>query len=690
MNTSRGYCLIILLVAFAVLLAGAASVFVYFKNLPPITKLENYQPTMTSQIISQDKVVIKTFGAYKYKKVTIDDIPDDLKNAIIAIEDKNFYTHRGFDPVALFRSIIKNIKARKLVQGASTITQQLARILFLSTEKTFDRKIKELIIAYRMEKSIPKEKILEMYLNNVYLGEGAYGISAAAAIYFNKKVQDLNLAECALIAGLPQAPSAYTPYRNMDLALKRRKMVLKRMLAENFITPAQADEANEEEIKIDNKNRPNSLNKAPYFVNYALKELSQRANIKEEELVQGGYKVYTTLNYKYQQYATEIISNNITKWGFKEPWEQAALVTYDVITGKILAYIGGKDYSISEFDRVTQAIRPPGSSFKLFVYATALENGATPQSIYPDAPIRIAKWKPHNYGDRYRGDIPLYKALAYSSNVIAARLITEYGISRTIRTTRKLGITTPLERDPTIALGSNGVNLFELTGAYAVFANGGIKVMPYAVERIETADGKIIYQVENKFKRVFSPKVVASMVDMLTQVIKIGTGRAANIGRPAAGKTGTTDSYRDAWFLGFTPEYATGVWIGNDNNTPTKKITGGGLPAIIWREYMKKLVKERPFVDFIYPEIIIDPTLKQNEKVNFEALIDEEYAKMEESSDIFEQQEVELDDFKDSNDFERGFGPNNNIEKEIKDDFDSMPPLPPIENFKGRMNRSGY
>ncbi len=690
MDKHRGYCLIVLLVVFAVFLAGTASVYVYFKNLPPITKLENYQPTLTSQIMSQDKVVIKTFGAYKYKKVKIEDIPDDLKNAIVAIEDKNFYSHKGFDPVALFRSVIKNLKARKLVQGASTITQQLARILFLSTEKTFDRKIKELIIAYRMEKSIPKDKILQMYLNNVYLGEGAYGISAAAAIYFDKKVQDLNLAECALIAGLPQAPSAYTPYRNMHLALKRRKMVLRRMLAEKFITQEQADQANAEEVKLDYKNRPNSLNKAPYFINYALKELNQNAGIKEEELVQGGYKVYTTLNYKYQKNATETITKNINKWRFKEPWQQAALVTFDVITGKIVAYIGGKDYSISQFDRVTQAIRPPGSSFKLFVYATALENGATPQSIYSDAPIRIAKWKPHNYGDRYRGDLPLYKALAYSSNVIAARLITQYGISRTIRTTRKLGITTPLQKDPTIALGSNGVNLFELTSAYSVFANGGIKVQPYAVERVETSEGKIIYQAETKFKRVFSPKVVASMVDMLTQVIKIGTGRAANFGRPAAGKTGTTDSYRDAWFMGFTPEYATGVWIGNDNNTPTKKITGGGLPAIIWREYMKKITKDRPFVDFIYPEIIIDPTLKQNEKVNFEALIDEEYARMEESSNIFEQQEVEIDDFNDSNNFNHNFGRNTDIEKEIEDDFEAMPPLPPIDEIRRKRNNFSY
>ena len=482
----KGSILYLLVFLLAFVLAGITAVFMYLKSLPSIAQLEAYEPTLTSQIVSSDNMVIKTFGAYKYKKVSIDRIPDYMKKAIISIEDKNFYKHQGFDIQALVRSAIKNIKARKIVQGASTITQQLTRILFLSQEKTFIRKFKELIIANRLEKTISKDKILEMYLNNIYLGEGAYGIAAAADIYFDKKIDDLILAECALLAGLPQAPSIYSPYRNLALAKKRRSQVLKRMVEEGYITREQAEQADKSEIQLSTNPRANTLKKAPYFVDFVMRELRDRAGISEQEVIQGGYKIYTTLNYEYQKAAQKSLIVNMKGWGLTKSDEQAAILSYDVVSGQILTYIGGRDYTESQFDRVSLAIRPPGSSFKVFVYTTAMDQGLTPFTVYTDLPVRIGDWSPQNYGKKYRKQLPLYKALALSSNVVAAQLIMDVGVREVIRTARNMGISTHLEKDPTIALGSGGVKMIELAGAYGVLANGGIKVEPYGIEKIET------------------------------------------------------------------------------------------------------------------------------------------------------------------------------------------------------------
>jgi len=597
--SKKGNCAIAVILIFAFLLAGIASGIIYLNSLPPISQLKNYQPTLVSQVVASDGSVIKTFGAYKYEKSSINEIPDNLKKAIIATEDKNFYTHKGFDPLALVRSTLSNLRAGHVVQGASTITQQLARILFLSSEKTFDRKLKELIIAYRLEKTLPKDEILEMYLNNVYLGEGAYGVAAASKIYFNKTPGELTLPEAALVAGLPQAPSIYSPYQNMKAAKNRRAQVLDRMVKMHYITEEVAQQAKEASIKLNKTNRPYSLNKAPYFMQYVMNELKDRAGLTEQEVIQGGYKVYTTLNMKDQIAAQNKVTNGLARWGLTKSYQQAALISLDAQTGKILAYVGGKDYGLSQYDRVTQAIRQPGSSFKMFVYATAMEKGLTPSSLIEDTPVSIGNWHPHNYGHKYRGKIPLYKALAISSNVAAVKLIMQVGVEDTISMARRLGLTTYIADDPTIALGSSGVRLIEMTSAYGALANGGVKVDPYAVERVEDSNGRVIYQVNtNNPRTVLDNRTVAYMVEMLRAVVQIGTGRAANIGRPAAGKTGTTDSYRDAWFIGFTPEIVTGVWVGNDNNTPTKKLTGGSIPTAIWADYMRVALANKPSAEF--------------------------------------------------------------------------------------------
>lgn len=592
--------LIIFLIA--CVLAGLVAFKVYLSSLPPIKNLDGFKPNIVTQFYSADGEIIKTFTAYTYRKIDIQDVPEDFIHALIATEDKNFYKHEGYDLTGLVRSTIQNIIAGRVVQGASTITQQLARILFLSNERTFDRKIRELVVAARIEKSISKDKILEMYVNNVYLGSGAYGVEAAAQTYFNKHLSQLSLPELALIAGLPQAPSVYSPFNNMDLAIQRRNQVLTRMYKTRYITKEQYENAKAAKVKLTGVPRFYTTNKAPYFCDYVLKEL-EKLGFDETDISQGGYKVTTTLDYKTQDAVNNAILKNLRNYGLTKPNQQAAVFTFSPIDGRILAYAGGKDYTYSQFDRV-QAIRPSGSAFKPFVYTAAMEKGITPNDMIEDAPIKIGDWAPRNYASKYRGKIPVYSALMVSSNVCAVRLIQEVGIRAVIQVARTLGISTPLEYDYTIALGSNGVKLFELTRAYGAFANGGYVVQPYAIEKIETSHGKVVYRApKTRISRQISLKTAAEMTAMMKTVIERGTGAAAKIGKPAAGKTGTTDDYKDASFVGYTPNVVTGVWVGNDDNSDMRSIQGGTVPALIWRDVMKVATEPYGNTDFNYPEI---------------------------------------------------------------------------------------
>lgn len=581
---------------FSVMLAGFIGVNLYLTSQPPIQHLEDFKPNVVTKIYSADEEVIKTFTAYKFEKVDIKDVPDNIKNAIVATEDKNFYHHHGYDPIGVARSMVVNLTTGGLTQGASTITQQLARILFLSNEKTFDRKIKEFIVAARIEKTLPKDKILEMYLNNVYLGSGAYGIAGAAQIYFNKPLKDLTLAECALIAGLPQAPSVYSPYNNKKLAIERRNQVLGRMLKMRYITKEQYKQALDEKLRLNPNPSIYSLNRAPYFVDFAMKELEE-LGFDETEISQGGYKVVTTLNYAAQKAAEDAVNAQVGN-------RQAAVFSFSPITGEIYVYIGGKNYFKSQYDRVTQSVRPPGSAFKPFVYAAAIEKGWGPNDMLEDTPVNINGWKPHNYNNRYRGQMPLYMGLMLSSNVMAARLIKDVGVRSVIGIARSLGITTPIEYDMTIALGSNGVKLYEMTVAYGAFANGGFKVKPYAIERVETSRGKVIYQApKTRVMKVLNLNTAAVVTAMLKTVVENGTGRSANIGKPAAGKTGTTDDSKDASFYGYTPDVVTGVWVGKDDNTQMGSVYGSTIPAAIWKATMKVATQKFGASDFDYPSI---------------------------------------------------------------------------------------
>ena len=585
------------------MLAAIAAFNIYLASLPPISNFEDIKPNPVTTIYSADGEVIKTFTAFKFEKVSINKIPKYLKEAVIATEDKNFYHHRGFDTMGMLRSTITNIASGEVKQGGSTITQQLARILFLSNERTFDRKIKELIIAHRIEKTISKDEILEMYLNSVYLGSGVYGVSSAARTLFDKDLSQLTLAEQALIAGLPQAPSIYSPFANQKAGLKRRNQVLRRMYRNKYITQEQMLAAQKEGLHLSNKPRIYSYNKAPYYIDFVLNEL-KNIGFEEQEISQGGLKIYTTLDYKSQNAAQNAIQNALTKAGLTKPANQIALFSFSPTTGRIYAYIGGKNYEQSQYDRVTKAIRPSGSSFKPFVYATALQQGVSVDDTIEDTPLTIQDWTPKNYGKKYRGKITIWQALAISSNVAAVRLIKKSGVDAVIQTAREMGITTPLASDMTIALGSNGVKLYDMVVAYGAFANGGFRVRPYCVERVENSRGVTIYENSGpKIVKVINFETAAGMTYMLRKVVEVGTGKAANIAQNVAGKTGTTNDYRDAWFVGYTPDIVTGVWVGNDNNSKLPGITGGAMPARVFAEYMKVAIQNFPQSVFDYPKM---------------------------------------------------------------------------------------
>lgn len=594
----------LLIIGAAVVLGGLVSLQAYLMFVPPIENLSDFRPNMVTTFYSADGEVIKTFNACMFSKVSIKDVPKQLQQAIVATEDKNFYNHGGYDLFGLARSMIENLMAGHVVQGGSTITQQLSRMLFLSNEQTYTRKLKEIIIAAKIEKSLTKDQILEMYLNNVYLGSGAYGVQGAAQTYFNKNLNQLTLGEMALIAGLPQAPSVYSPFNNKELAIKRRNKVLERMYKMHYIDKDTMRKAQQEEVKLTSMPRYYTLNKAPYFCDYVMRELA-RLGFTEQEISSGGYKIITTIDYNAQKAANEALINNLNAYGLRGANNQGAVFSFSPVDGKILAYAGGKNYAESQYDRVSQAVRPPGSAFKPFIYTAAIQRGLSPNDMIDDTPYRHGSWAPHNYGNKYRGRIPLYKALMVSSNVCAVRLIEYVGVRSVIQVARVMGINTPLQYDFTIALGSNGVKLFELTRAYGIYASGGYKVEPYAIERVESSRGKILYSAPRaRVEKVLDTDVAATMTSMLKMVIKHGTGMAANIGKPCAGKTGTTDDYKDAWFVGYTPSVVTGVWVGNDDNSRMGGLTGGTVPAIIWRDVMKKATEPYGNEDFGYPDML--------------------------------------------------------------------------------------
>ncbi|HWA44518.1 MAG TPA: PBP1A family penicillin-binding protein, partial [Hypericibacter adhaerens] len=539
-------------------------------DLPDVSRLNeiDHKPSVT--LLASDGTILASFGDLYGKPVTLKELPGYLPQAVIATEDRRFYSHFGLDLRGLARAVYVNLRSGAWVQGGSTITQQLAKNVFLTPARTLRRKGQEVLLALWLEHNFTKDQILELYLNRVYFGAGTYGVDAAARRYFGKPASQVTRYEAALLAGLLKAPSRYSPFNDRDLAQARAKLVLSNMVAADYLTQAEADAVVAEGFGHNTPARSGPLGQ--YFADWVLDQLPSFVGYSDRDLV-----VTTTLDPVLQRQAEGKLSEILTKDGPPQDASEAALVSMTP-EGAVKAMVGGLDYGSTQFNRATQAQRQPGSAFKPFLFLTAFENGFDPDSHFTDAPVSIGNWKPDNYNDRYYGDVTLREAFARSLNSVAAQLIQRVGPKRVAATAERLGISSKLMATPSLALGTSEVNLLEMTGAYAVFANRGEGVWPYAIAEVQDRAGNLLYQREGSGPgRIVAPRYVLQMQDIMAAVVDWGTAKAGQIGRPAAGKTGTTQDYRDAWFIGFTAELVTGVWVGNDDGHPMKKVAGSGL-----------------------------------------------------------------------------------------------------------------
>ena len=708
---------------------GAGFIYFHFsKDLPDVRKLKDHQPSTITQVYSASDEKIAEFYIEKRIITALEDIPLPLKQATLAVEDSNFYYHFGIDPKAIFRAFITNMKAGHVVEGGSTITQQLTKTMFLSRERTLPRKIKEAILAVRLELVFSKDEILEMYLNQIYYGHGTYGVEAASRTYFGKSVKDLTIAECAMIASLPKAPNNYSPYRNPERARKRRNHVIRRMAEVSFITPEQAKLSMVEDFHLGEVEK--MLNKAPYFVEHIRRILEEKFG--SSKLYRAGLKVYTTLDMNMQETAQRAIKENLLvadkRYGYRgplgtvdisqgeiavqnamirqnsfaedkgikigstisgtvmsvgdtqawvilgeedgyidikdmdwarepnpnldgrwvkikhpnealtagdlisvkvlgrrqdgsgwslaleqEPEVEGALISLAPLTGQVKAMIGGYDFYKSQFNRAVQAIRQPGSAFKPIIYAAAINEGYGPASIIIDSPIifkekedAFDKWKPVNFEEKFYGPTSLREALAHSRNVVTVKLMQNIGIKSTIRLARSLGITSNLEENLSIALGSSGTTLYELTSAYSAFANLGNLIKPTAIRNIKNRSGEVLFTAVPEITKPLSPGTAHIITSLMQSVVKNGTAtKVRALKRPVAGKTGTTNNYVDAWFMGYTPELVTGVWVGKDKDEPLGRNETGSRAAIpIWLKFMQEALANEPVTNFPVPDDI--------------------------------------------------------------------------------------
>ncbi len=610
------YALGALLVSLALVLAVAGvllgTAVAISGHLPAVDALYS-PPSEATRVYAADGQLIASLYQENRASVPLARIPQTLRRAVIDTEDAAFYRHHGISVRGVLRASFRNVRERGLAEGGSTITQQLARNLFLTNEKALGRKVAEILLAVQIERRLTKDEILERYLNQVYFGQGAYGIEAAAEVYFGKPAKDLTLPESALLAGLIRAPSYYSPYDHPDRAKVRRAEVLQRMLDLGDITRKQKQQSETSPLRLVEKGNMGYVGiRAPYFVSYILPPLLQRYG--EEVLYKGGLRIYTTLDLTMQAQADAAVRAGIDD-GIKQRLNahQGAMVVLDPQTGFIRAMIGGYDFRASQFNRAWQAHRQPGSAFKPLVYTTAVARGIPLTTMLEDAPISFPipggkTWEPKNYDQKWHGWITMRYALENSINVASIRLEEKVGPKAVIETARRMGIQSHLEPVLSLVLGSSDVTLLEMTSAYGVFASGGVRATPLAVLKVTDSTGKVLEENVPQRTVVLSPEVTYVMIDLLKGVVKRGTGVAANIGIPQAGKTGTTDDYRNAWFMGFTPSLVTGVWIGNDDDSPMNRVVGGGLPSKIWAAFMKQATAQMPRKDWQRPANVVEAT----------------------------------------------------------------------------------
>ncbi|WP_199311846.1 transglycosylase domain-containing protein [Phormidium tenue] len=564
-------------------------------SLPAPDQALTYQRDGTITMTSADGVILQKLGPASRETITYDSMPEHLVQAFIASEDQRFYEHSGVDYRGIARAVWANVQNRDLVEGASTITQQLARIVFLDQERSFQRKIKEAMMATKLEESLTKEQIIERYLNLVYLGSGAYGVADASWVYFGKTIDQLTVAESAMIAGMAPAPSLYSPTVNAEAARNQRDRVIRRMLATEAISGVEAEEAITAEVAV-TPNQPKFLySEFPYFTIYIQKQLE--ALLPPDQLEAGGLTVETTLNVVWQRRAEETVEDAVARYSGWQNVGQVSLVAVDPRNGEIKAMVGGTDFtSENQFNRVTQAQRQPGSTFKTFVYAAAIAGGISPYKNYMDARYVVDGYEPKNYGKDYSGSMELLQALRNSVNIVAVKLLVDVGFDPVVKLAERMGIESPLLPAYSLALGTSEVNLLELTSAYGTLANKGIHRPAHGIRRVLNSSGEVIYERPNESEQAIDADSAAIMTWMLRGVVEGGTGSNAYLGRPVAGKTGTSEEYRDLWFVGYIPQLVAGVWMGNDDNTPTNGASS--MAAGVWRSFMAKLTDDIPVEQF--------------------------------------------------------------------------------------------
>jgi penicillin-binding protein 1A len=557
-------------------------------QLPPIDQLAVPKRAPNIAILAADGTLLANRGETGGRTVSIKELPAYLPKAFIAIEDRRFYEHFGVDPVGIARALTRNLTSRGVAQGGSTLTQQLAKNLFLTQERTASRKIQEAILAFWLERNYSKDQLLELYINRVYFGAGAYGVEAAAQRYFSKPAREVTLAEAAVLAGLVQAPSRLAPNRNPEAARARGALVLAAMSERGFIKPAEIKTALANPAKAV---RPQGAGTANYAADWVMDVLDDFVGTVETDIA-----VVTTIEPPLQSAAERALVDELNAKGQRYSVGQGAFVAMRP-DGAVKALVGGRNYAESQFNRATTAKRQPGSAFKPFVFLAAIERGLTPDTVREDAPVSIKGWNPENYSRDYRGPVTLRDALALSLNTVAVRLGMEVGPKAVVQTAQRLGIASPLQANASIALGTSEVTPLELVGAYAAFANGGKGVIPYVIAQVKTGAGKVLYsRAEGGLGQVIDASAVAAMNAMMRETFVSGTARSGAIsGLDTAGKTGTSQDFRDAWFVGYTSSLVAGVWLGNDDGEPTKRVSGGNLPVETWARFMKTaLAGQRP------------------------------------------------------------------------------------------------
>ena len=588
-------------------IAGALYFYISL-NIPAISSLAYYKPATASYIYDATGQPVARISRQNRTVVPLADLPPLLAKAFVAAEDARFYQHGGVDAWSVIRALIHNLRSGERGQGGSTITQQVARALLLSPEKTYSRKIKEAILAYRIDKALSKDEILHIYLNQIYLGSGAYGVEAAAQVYFGKHARELTLAEMALLAGLPQAPSRYSPFRHFKLAKRRQAYTLNRMTEEGFITPTQARNAFEETLTWA------ADQEFPEGNSYYLQQVRSQveSTYGSEMLLTGGLRIHTALDQNLQKAAVMAIKRGTAKWAIRQKSSshsaslpQAALVAMEVKNGKVKALVGGTDFGRSQFNRATQARRQPGSAFKPIIYAAALEKGMTPATMIVDEPLQLRGanprelWEPKNFDNTFSGPTSFRNALVHSRNIVTIKILQKIGVPSAIDLAKRLGISSPLGKNLSLALGSSGVSVLELTRAYSAFANAGKLPTPIFIEKIVDSSGRVLEEHSPKFRESMDPRTAAQITRLLEGVVDEGTGKVVReLGAPAAGKTGTTDQNMDAWFIGYTPDLVACVWVGHDQNIPLGAMeTGGKAAAPIWLDFMKQATRLSPVTE---------------------------------------------------------------------------------------------